>query len=130
MFWATLSDTDKSPFNPCYSLSSIISYSYIRRRFCLPSAFTLVSCSASFLTLYTDVACSSETSVHFQRTILRYIPEDRTLKVLAYIEEHKVSTRITFPTPSYNSLASIKPSPPFRIIHVNRIPTSQTVYQG
>jgi hypothetical protein len=79
MFWATLSDIDKSPFNPGYTVSSIISFSYVRRRFCLPPAFTLVSCSAYSLALNMDVACSSETSVHFQRTIQRYIPEDRIL---------------------------------------------------
>jgi hypothetical protein len=28
----------------------------------------------------TEVACSSETSVHFQRTSRRYVPEDGTLQ--------------------------------------------------
>jgi hypothetical protein len=32
---------------------------------CLPHAFTLVSCSAYFLTLKTEAICSSETSVEF-----------------------------------------------------------------
>jgi hypothetical protein len=43
-----------------------------------PPAFTLVSCWAYFLTL-TMEACSSETSVDFQWTTHRCIPEDRTL---------------------------------------------------
>jgi hypothetical protein len=41
-------------------------------------AFTLVSCSA-YSTLKVEMICSSETSVHFQRTIRYYISEDRTL---------------------------------------------------
>jgi hypothetical protein len=46
---------------------------------CLPSAFTLVSCSAYFSTLKMEALCSPETSVDFQRTTRRYIPEDSTL---------------------------------------------------
>jgi hypothetical protein len=41
------------------------------RRFCSPSAFTLVSS-----TLKMEETCSSETSVDFQRTTWYYIPED------------------------------------------------------
>jgi hypothetical protein len=37
----------------------------------LPSAFTLLSYSA-----YSTLICSSETSVDFQRTMRRYIPDD------------------------------------------------------
>jgi hypothetical protein len=39
----------------------------------------LVSCPAYFSTLKMEVICSSETSVDFQRTTRRYIPEDSTL---------------------------------------------------
>jgi hypothetical protein len=46
---------------------------------CLPPAFTLVSCSAYSSTLKMEAICSSETSVDFQRTTQRYIPEDGTL---------------------------------------------------
>jgi hypothetical protein len=45
---------------------------------CLPPAFTLVSCSAYFLTLKMEATCSSETSVDFQRTTRRFIPDDTT----------------------------------------------------
>jgi hypothetical protein len=43
----------------------------------LSPAFTLVSCSA-YSTLKMEAICSSETSVDFQRTKRRYIPEDST----------------------------------------------------
>jgi hypothetical protein len=43
-------------------------------------AFTLVSCSAYFSTLKMEAVCSSETSVDFQRTTWRYIPEYCTLQ--------------------------------------------------
>jgi hypothetical protein len=58
----------------------------VNRRFggtyllCLPPAFTLVSCSAYSSTLKMEAICSSETSVDFQRTTLRYIPEDCILQ--------------------------------------------------
>jgi hypothetical protein len=42
---------------------------------CLPLAFTLVSFSAYFSILKMEAICSSETSVDFQRTSQRYIPE-------------------------------------------------------
>jgi hypothetical protein len=45
----------------------------------LPSAFTLVYCSAYSSTLKMEAIFSSETSVDFQRTIQRYIPEYSTL---------------------------------------------------
>jgi hypothetical protein len=46
---------------------------------CLPPAFMLVSCMAYSSTLKIEVICSSETSVDFQRTTRRYIPEGSTL---------------------------------------------------
>jgi hypothetical protein len=46
---------------------------------CLSPAFTLVSCSANFSTLEMETICSSETSVHFQRTTRHYIREDGIL---------------------------------------------------
>jgi hypothetical protein len=42
-------------------------------------AFTLVSCSTYSSILNMEAICSSETSVDFQWTTRRYIPEDRTL---------------------------------------------------
>jgi hypothetical protein len=46
---------------------------------CLPPAFTLVSCLVHSSILNMQANCSSENSGDFQRTIERYIPEDRTL---------------------------------------------------
>jgi hypothetical protein len=40
---------------------------------------TMVYCLAFSSTLKMEATCSSETSVDFQRTTRRYIPEDRTL---------------------------------------------------
>jgi hypothetical protein len=45
----------------------------------LATCFKLVSCSAYSWTLKMEATCSSETSVDFQRTTHRYIPEHRTL---------------------------------------------------
>jgi hypothetical protein len=59
----------------------------------LPPAFTLVSCSAYFSTLKTEAICSSETSVDFQWTTRRYIPEDSTL--------HSPAVRTSNPTRVY-----------------------------
>jgi hypothetical protein len=42
----------------------------------------LVSCLAYSATLKIEAICSSERSVDFQRTARRYIPEDRTLRIL------------------------------------------------
>jgi hypothetical protein len=44
----------------------------------LATCFILVSCLANFSTLNIEGTCSSETPDQFQRTALRYIPEDRT----------------------------------------------------
>jgi hypothetical protein len=46
---------------------------------CLSPAFTLASCLAYSSTLKMEATCLSETSVDFQRTTRRYIPEDRIL---------------------------------------------------
>jgi hypothetical protein len=45
----------------------------------LATCFMLVSCLAYSSTLKMEARCFSETSVDFQRTTRRYIPEDRTL---------------------------------------------------
>jgi hypothetical protein len=47
--------------------------------FCLPPAFTLASHLAYSLSMKMETTCSSKTCVDFQRTTLRYIPEDGTL---------------------------------------------------
>jgi hypothetical protein len=52
---------------------------YLLMGYGLPPAFTLVSCLA-YSILKKEMICSSETSVNFQRTTQRYIPEDRTLR--------------------------------------------------
>jgi hypothetical protein len=54
-------------------------------QFCLPTAFTLDSCSAYSSTLKTEAIRSSKTSFDFQRTIRRYIPEDRAIHHDLYI---------------------------------------------
>jgi hypothetical protein len=46
---------------------------------CLPPAFTLVSCSNYPAALKMEGTCSTETSVDFQWTTRRNIPEDRSL---------------------------------------------------
>jgi hypothetical protein len=46
----------------------------------LATCFMLVSFLVYSSTLKTEVTCSSETPVVFQRTTWRYIPEDRTLR--------------------------------------------------
>jgi hypothetical protein len=48
---------------------------------CLPSAVTLVSCTAYFSTMKMEAIYSSETSVDTQQTIWPYIPEDGTLQI-------------------------------------------------
>jgi hypothetical protein len=45
----------------------------------LAACFTLVSCLGYYSTMKMEATCSSETSVDFQPTTRRYIPEDRTL---------------------------------------------------
>jgi hypothetical protein len=59
---------------------SVESQSAFRRRFCLPPAFTLVSCSDYFFPPW-RWKCDSETSVDTQRTTRRYIPENITLHI-------------------------------------------------
>jgi hypothetical protein len=49
-----------------------------------PPAFTLVSWSPDASTLKMEATCSSETSVGFQRTTLRYVSEDVTLRESLY----------------------------------------------
>jgi hypothetical protein len=61
----------------------------------LPPTFTLVSHSAYSSILKTEATCSSETSLDFQRTTRRFIPEDRTLL------GDTVRGRTTKLTPSY-----------------------------
>jgi hypothetical protein len=47
------------------------------------TCFRLVSCLAISWTLKVEVTCSSDTSVDFQRSTRRYIPEDRPLHTMA-----------------------------------------------
>jgi hypothetical protein len=51
----------------------------LQMEICLPSTFKLVSCSAYYSTLKMEEKFSSETSVKFQRTTRRYIPEESSL---------------------------------------------------
>jgi hypothetical protein len=71
----------QSTFRRTVSPPSSGSISQERNRLCLPPAFTLVSCSAYSSTLKMEAICSSETSVYFQRTTRRYMPEDGTLQL-------------------------------------------------
>jgi hypothetical protein len=50
-----------------------------RNQLCLPHDFTLFSCSFYSSALKMEAMCSSETSVGFQQTTRRYIPEDNIL---------------------------------------------------
>jgi hypothetical protein len=61
-----------SDITPCSPLS-------VNQDLCLPPAFTLVSGLACSSTLKMKATCSSETSVGFQQTTPRYIPDDRIL---------------------------------------------------
>jgi hypothetical protein len=66
------------------SISPLVSYiisNFGRNLLCLPPDFTLVSCLAYLSTLKAEPIYSSETSVYFQWTTRRYIPEDTTLQV-------------------------------------------------
>jgi hypothetical protein len=62
-------------------------------RFFLPPTFTLVSFSAYSLTLKMKAICSSETSVNFQRTTLRYIPEDSAPRIFESKHANMATTR-------------------------------------
>jgi hypothetical protein len=46
------------------------------------TCFMLVSCVAYFSNLKMEKTCSFESSVYFQQTARRYIPEDKILAVL------------------------------------------------
>jgi hypothetical protein len=52
-----------------------------------PPAFTLISCSAYFPALKMEAICSAETSIDFQQTAWRYIPEDGTLQIYEGFEQ-------------------------------------------
>jgi hypothetical protein len=52
---------------------------HVRAAYRDTSIFMIVSCLAYSSTLKMEARCSSETSVDFQRTTRRYIPEDGTL---------------------------------------------------
>jgi hypothetical protein len=54
-------------------------HSQLRSRALLATCFMLASCLAYSSILKMEVICSSETSVAFQWTARRYIPEDRSL---------------------------------------------------
>jgi hypothetical protein len=53
--------------------------------FCLPLAFTLVSCSAYSSTMKIEATCFSETSVDFQWTTRHYIPVNRTVQLVVKV---------------------------------------------
>jgi hypothetical protein len=53
---------------------------------CLPPAFALISCVAYSSILKMEAICSSETSVYFQRTTRRYIPEDKNSSRIVCIQ--------------------------------------------
>jgi hypothetical protein len=67
--------------SPGSSRTSAGSLQIIGCRIYLSPTFTVVSCSAYFSTPKMEAICSSETSVDFQRTTRRYIPEDSTLQI-------------------------------------------------
>jgi hypothetical protein len=62
---------------PCSPLS--VNRRFGASEFCLSPVCSLVSCSAYSSTLKMEAICSFKTSVGFQRTTRRYIPEDGTV---------------------------------------------------
>jgi hypothetical protein len=60
----------------------------------LVTCFMLVSFLAYSSTLKIEAACFSETSVDFQRTTRRYIPEDRPLYFLAAFPEFSLRVSV------------------------------------
>jgi hypothetical protein len=62
---------------------------------CLPPASTLVSCSVYSSTLKIEEIYSSETSVDFQRTTRRYIPEYKCPSVTFCLSYFFLSVPIT-----------------------------------
>jgi hypothetical protein len=53
---------------------------HLQGRKVFATCFMLVSCLAYFSTFNMEATCNPETSVNFQRTMRRYIPEARTLR--------------------------------------------------
>jgi hypothetical protein len=69
--------------------SEVLTVMVIKSTICLPPAITLISGSAYLSTLKMEEICSSETSVDFQQTIRRYIPEEDTLLIpLCFLNNH------------------------------------------
>jgi hypothetical protein len=58
----------------------VLTAAVVKRSIFWDLIFTPVSCLAYSSNLRMEATCSSETSVDFQRTARRYIPEDRTLQ--------------------------------------------------
>jgi hypothetical protein len=83
MPWITLKVNRRFGGTCCLHLQSRrISQSIDQHKAISKQSFILVSCMAHSSTLMMEVRCSSETSVGFQWTIRRYIPEGRTLLIL------------------------------------------------
>jgi hypothetical protein len=76
-------------------LTAVIMKSTILKETSLPSAFTLIYCSAYFSTMKMEAICSSETSIDTQWTTRRYIPEDGTLQNVIKLERIYLKVKIT-----------------------------------
>jgi hypothetical protein len=85
-------------------------------RILLVACFMLVSFLAYSSTQKTEATCSSETAVYFQRTTLRYIPENRTLhnhccgNLNCYIQYHRKRITYNIKDISYNILELLRQS--------------------
>jgi hypothetical protein len=77
---------------------------------CLPPDFTLVPCSAYSSTLRIEAICSPETSVDFQQTTKRYIPEDSTLSIYVFV--------VLILTRTSNNYGPLQVFPVLYIVHI------------
>jgi hypothetical protein len=100
-----------------------------------PSAFMLLSCSTCSSTPKMEAAYSSETSVHFQRTTWRYIPEDRTLNKSLYF--HRTQSVLVFiGAEAFKNLASFMksqislPSGNDKLFNVNKYNVNNAILYG
>jgi hypothetical protein len=80
----------------CQSQWTVVRILYIKTDL-LDTCFMLVSCLAYSSTLKMEATCSSETSVDFQRTTVRCIPEDKLFII--------TTVRTSDPTRKYGDLA-------------------------
>jgi hypothetical protein len=72
----------------------------------VPPDFTLASCLAYSLNLYAEATCSIETSANFERTTLRYVPQDRTLQMPVISTGKHTYTLNTYASPELEGVVT------------------------